>query len=409
MKKNSIITIVSLMVAVSQYVMAQKMTVNMVGGQPVEYNVSQVESVTFSDSATSNQANMLSLYPEYVMRPTLTNLKFGTYQYGNNSSSYSPFTLLWFSDIHGNLENLQRIRTFYDQYQDCLDDVLCNGDLSTNTFYVDFSFWEKGGGGKFLTTIGNHDASEQLSPFISVSPRKLYNTIIAPYLKETCIISQENKTYWYKDYPNAKTPNCKGGIRLISLDRYHWKENEWSTFMTYDDGMEIDTGQQEVWLRNLLDDAKEKEIAVIISIHGPSYGKKVSPVNCTFDTLDRNYINAFDVLGADMMEDVQAFINKGGNFVCWLCGHMHQDWFTTLADYPDQVQIVVGTSSYSMKWRDCDMVYNTKAMDRFNIFSVDLEKKYIRLYRIGVDHDRHGRHIGSLVYDYKNKTLIYND
>lgn len=364
---------------------------------------------TINDGGSTDPTSILSFYPDNTIRPILANLKFGTYQYGKDSFSYSPFTMIWFSDIHGNTENLQRIKAFYDYYKDYLDTVLCSGDLSTSTFYGDFSFWEKGGGSSFLTAMGNHDASEQLTPFISISPVKLYEKIIAPYLLETGVICELNKTYWYKDFPEAKSPNCKGGIRLIALDRYHWKENKWSSFVLYDDGSEIDTGQQETWLISLLNEAREKDIAVLITIHAPADYTKLIPINCSFDTLDRINNKDFDMIGKDMMEDVQTFIDQGGHFVCWLCGHIHQDWFTRFAEYPDQLQIVVGTSSYSMLWRDIEMIYNTKSMDRFNIFSVDPEKKYLRLFRIGVEYDRHGRHIGSLVYDYKDNNLVYFD
>lgn len=354
--------------------------------------------------------DILSLYPDYLVRPILVNYKFGTYQWGEKDiKPYTPLTLLWFSDIHSNMENLQRIKSFYDYYQNYIDDVLFTGDFKNGGFEDSYSPWGNVDCNSFLCVIGNHDAAEILSPFKPVSPQKCYKKYIEPYIKETNVICKKNTAYWYKDYPLAKSSNCPRGIRIIALDQYHWKEGEWSSVEAYEDGSEVDRGQQEKWLVDLLNDSREKGFAIIMTTHSPSNNTECIPIMCSFDTLDRCSNQSNEALRADILDDVQDFINKGGEFICWLCGHTHQDWFTRLSYYPEQIQIVLGTSSYNMMWRDTDMVHNTKYMDRFNIFSVEPESKYIRIYRIGVDHDRHGRHIGSVVYDYKNKVLISND
>lgn len=360
--------------------------------------------------ATSQLKDILSLYPDYQIRPILANYKFNQYQWGDSDTrNSSTLTLLWFSDIHGNSENLRRITRFYDYYKEYIDDVLSTGDQIMHEFgNSDFDFWEENGAGHFLKIMGNHDCALSLSPFVPISPYLAYERYYKPFSNNDGEFIGENKCYWYKDYTFAKSSECPGGIRLIGIDQYHWKESEWSSITVYPDEAQIDKGQQEKWLNDLLNDAIEKKMAVIIGIHSPSNDLECLPINCSFDTLDRINNRDYQSLRNDVLEDVQSFIDRGGEFICWLGGHTHQDWFTQLLNYPNQIQIVVGTASYNMTWRDCEMVYNSKYMDRFNIISIDSEKKYIRMFRIGVDHDRHGRHIGSIVYDYKNKVLISN-
>ena len=71
---------------------------------------------------------------------------------------------------------------------------------------------------------------------------------------------------------------------------------------------------------------------------------------------------------------VQDFIDGGGNFVCWLCGHKHADYIVYHPTYPKQVFIGVGGALFTAR-------------------------------------DKETRHRGALTLDYSTSpaTVVYND
>lgn len=379
----------------------------------VVYGIKKDGTSTAEENKENNKTDILTLFPKEQIIPLLRNYKFGDMQHGDYVETYSPLVLLHFSDIHEDARSLSRISKFYNEYKQWIDDVVFTGDMVDNVFNPDLTlpFWTNNGGGKFLYVNGNHDAASALSPFMPVSPKQNYDAYIAPFLAETNINYVENKCYWYKDYPKAKSNECPGGIRLIALDQYHWKEQEVIgdyVPSTYPDGTSVDTGQQETWLENLLDDALENGLAVITALHSPLTNTKCTDIDCTFNCLDRDATAAYSEIPIGMLQKVQAFINAGGEFICWMAGHMHQDWFVKITDFPDQVIMLISTSSDIMTYRDSVLIPGSNYTDRFNIFSIQPKKKHIRLYRIGLDFDKYGRHLGRLVYDYKNQEIIFN-
>ena len=49
---------------------------------------------------------------------------------------YKPFSLFWFSDIHGDDIELERLTNFYDYYKEYFDGALMTGDIIENTSLV---------------------------------------------------------------------------------------------------------------------------------------------------------------------------------------------------------------------------------------------------------------------------------
>lgn len=389
--------------------------------------VKKVMVPTEFKSMKNLDTDIISWYPTETMGVMLENLRLGVmdnngqYYYNGQTYNYPPVTplnLLWFSDIHENAENLQRISKFFNTYKDKLDDVIFTGDVTLNTFQTfNDNYWSDNGGNDFLFCIGNHDAAISLSPYQPASPKQTYEKYLLPYINNTNVICQTNKNYWYKDYSEAKSPECPGGIRLISIDQYHWKEGEVFGTESYEDGSPVDTGQQEQWLIDTLEDARINGLAVIIAMHGSAV--LLTNVQCSFNNPSKAWSHNYTETRLDMLNAVQTFIDAGGEFICWISGHWHQDWIGNIQhldangenviSYPQQTQIVISTASYSMPWRDIHMIKDTKSMDCFNIFHVDTLRKWILLFRVGVDVDKYGRHIGSLVYDYRNKNIIFNN
>ena len=66
------------------------------------------------------------------------------------------------------------------------------------------------------------------------------------------------------------------------------------------------------------------------------------------------------------------------------------------------------TGLYSLEWGDEVRTVGTKTEDCFSIISIDRYKKIVRLYRVGNQWDRYGRHKVSMAFDYRAAKMIYS-
>ena len=401
-----------------------------------------VKSKELSDKIACG--DILSLYPIRSEKPVLANFKYHTVESGTYIKP--NFTLLYFSDLHSVSRRLERIMKYYNQYKEYLDDIVSAGDAN-HTFANDFSFWKENGAGCVLNAIGNHEVfggsreyelseEDKQSNIVkkytvaynvpTYSSKECYDKFIKPYLSETKINSVENKCYFYKDYEDAK-------IRIIALDVYHWKDviyckkeyadghTENYTSESFPDGDTVDKGEQADWFKNILEDSRQKGFNVICIIHAP---KIDTAIDCTFTNLDRP-ISSYNGTSNDKeySDLVEAFMADhddeygAGKFICWLCGHSHSDAIGLSSNYPKQLKIIIDTAGCLLQPNipqfdftgNFDRIEDTYSDDLFDIFAVDTEHKYISLHRVGCHSDSHGRHIGNLLYDYKNMKLLYNN
>ena len=406
-----------------------------------------VESRELSDKIADLEGNggdILSLYPIRSEKPVLANFKYHTVESGTYIKP--NFTLLYFADLHSVSRRLGRIMKYYNQYKEYLDDIVSAGDAN-HTFTDNFSFWKENGAGCVLNAIGNHEVfggsreyelseEDRQNNIVkkytvafnvpSYSSKECYDRFIKPYLSETKINSVENKCYFYKDYESAK-------IRIIALDVYHWKDvinckkeyadghTENYTSEVFPNGDTVDKGEQAEWFRNILEDSRQKGFNVICMIHTP---KIDTLVDCTFTNLDRP-VSSYNGTSKDKeySDLVEAFMADhddeygAGKFICWLCVHSHSDAIGIYSSYPKQLKIVIDTAGCLRQpslpqfnfTGNFDRIEDTYSDDLFDIFAVDTEHKYISLHRVGCHSDSHGRHIGNLLYDYKNMKLLYNN
>lgn len=302
----------------------------------------------------------------------------------SDTKGITPLVLLHYSDIHGSVENLQRIVKFYEAYKNKIDDVLNTGDTVYHESTDDFIVPMVTGASTQLLAIGNHDAKSGSS---QITAAACYARYIAPYVATWGVVqpsdaAAKGKCYYYKDYTAAK-------VRLIVLDCIFW-----------------DTAQN-TWLAATLADAKTQSLAVVCATHFA--GGKVTPFENSWSTLQ--YDDVSTVINAVAPSTVQAFINDGGEFVCWLSGHGHFDMIGTLDDYPQQLNIAVDTANYgSSSWySDIQRTRYTKSEDLLNAFSVDTFNKTIRLFRVGADRDSQLRHRGDLLIKYTTLQVLYSD
>lgn len=303
-------------------------------------------------------------------------------------ASFDPLILLYFSDIHGNAENLRRIVEYRDFFGVLIDDTIHDGDIvQDNVDATSFDFWgEVAGTDNILQVIGNHDII--YSEGFEHDANYPYVTYFKPYIDANdwgTIVQPDdaeanNLCYYYKDYATQK-------IRLIVLDNF----NNIST--------------QASWLADVLADAITNEMSVVIAVHYmPTLTENF---DTGFNTDTRLYAKSGGDLNANFIDAVSSFINNGGEFICWLTGHEHKDYCGVHEDSGTR-QVVLNIDCAALR-NDSPVRYRaayTKSQDAFNILSINPYKKTIQMFRVGNDWNGMMKHIGTICIDYANGVLL---
>ena len=306
-----------------------------------------------------------------------------------------PFVLLYFSDIHGKLDGtteikdelaISRIVAFKEKYSSYLSDTLHGGD-GVYTSMAGESTLDYDGAESILNTIGNHDVLISGSNFADA--QAAYDKFFAGKIENWGTEYTEGLCYYYKDYAVSK-------LRLIILDCMHWDS------------------AQNTWLAATLADAAENGISVVICDHYVPHARfTILREECTFSTLDPDNIASGGSLNAQASATVQATIDDATHpldFVCWLFGHTHRDYFGYLTDYPNQYGICIAKASgdYSGWEQDSVRTKGTKAYDCLNLISVDTTAKVLSIIRLGNNTDRFMRQKNYLAFDYANHKIMGN-
>lgn len=317
-------------------------------------------------------------------------------------STTDAFTILHFSDIHGDSSSLENIQHIKNYLGNVLDDTICTGDIITNNCTNStMDFWSKCDG-KILTCIGNHEVLQANKPYNDQpTEADLYARFFAPYIGNWGeVTNPAGKLYYYKDYSDKK-------VRLIVLNAMYPTVEE--------------VAEQNTWLASVLNDAKTKEYCVVLAQH--YYPNEAQKIECTFSanvkfpmgTAAAEYCHNMATYHAT----IQNFIDSGGNFACILSGHRHTDYIAYDPNYPQQVYIGVGGAlcpgnvgmTESNVGCDARRVNGTRSQDCMNVLSVDIVNKLIKIVRIGADRDMFLRSRKTLVLDYSTSpaTVICND
>jgi hypothetical protein len=303
-----------------------------------------------------------------------------------------PLCLAHISDLHLDKIRLQRFTNFISNIKN-IDDAICTGDMVDK--YADgMAYWDSVNGSKrILTCIGNHDGLFDYSGTYDwytsqCTMAQAYEIFFEPYISNWGVTSQKGKTYYYKDYETEK-------IRIIVLDSMRSGE---------------DVTNQNDWLSSTLLDAKTKGYSVICAAHCVPETSKVNYINCTFNSINLKYEDEYDtcVTNAIYQQTVQNFIDDGGKFITWICGHTHVDFVYTTSEFPNQLWIVVACG-YLSNNLDIDRTDGTKNQDAFNILTFDTNTELVKVIRVGADRDRSMRHLGTMSIDYNTHNVIYND
>ena len=363
----------------------------------------------------SNHNNM---YDSNNILPLLTALS------GNPSQGATiyqkPITLLHFSDVHNALINIVRIKDFSNLYANYINDVICTGDMCGQKFSDYSGIFNEEGYKHMLLTIGNHDVYDKNGDAVSngapsYDDKNYWATNVDKYNQYfKSNISNWNVTqpanaenngycYYYKDYDqtSGSSSTTISKLRLIVLDT-----------MAYDE-------EQHNWLSSVLQDAKTNNYAVVIAQHfppmeNPNDFNEFNTAFSSFTTGMESYYGVAYLAYKDSLnilhkatDLVDEFINDNGEFVCWLCGHLHYAKVGTLVSHPNQIYIAIETANYQGKiWKDISRSEYDKTIDLFNIVSFDTYNKIIKVARIGAEYDYYMRHRGTMTINYATRTLI---
>ncbi|MBQ0105440.1 MAG: metallophosphoesterase, partial [Armatimonadetes bacterium] len=303
------------------------------------------------------------------------------------------FSLFWFSDLHGGASELNRLLNFYNFYGEYFDDAICTGDIIEGSSESDFSFWAKEPMAKnIMFVLGNHDtlkSSENWDWSVQITEKEAFDRYMAPNIKNWGVNYQEGKNYYYKDYPEKK-------VRLIGLDCM-LKDNP---------------EEQEKWLALTLKDAKEKDLNVIIADHFPATCGKIDILKCNWSEMNgslklENGYPSYKYM-KNYMKAVDDFMNEGGKFVCWLCGHTHIDYVCRDTEYPKQLQIVMDSAHMAQSEYYSDMIREKgeRSMDLANALVVDPDLNLVKVIRIGASRDIYLRDRTYLCINYKTQEVI---
>ena len=318
----------------------------------------------------------------------------------SNYSVHHGLNLLHFSDLHGDAVNLKRITDYYTTYASYIDDVLFTGDMVNYQWSDGIDFWNNNSTTKkFLVAIGNHDPLVSYD-WYAKDAAACHDRYLANIANWGVVQPTSKVCSYYKDYTAYN-------IRLIVLDGMRWNP------------MKSDAAQ-DAWLKTTLDEALGKSYSVIVASH--FFGGEGVPDNSiNFDAYydDISWIDSdaatsklgYGYLNANVSKYIDDFMTNGGDFVCYLGGHTHADFFRRLKNYPKQLQINVanaGINDNVTKGAECyvNRAKDTNWQDLFNIVSIHPTLGILSVIRVGNDFDCIGRHMGTIVFDYKNSRVL---
>ena len=311
-----------------------------------------------------------------------------------------PFILCHFSDIHADSVNMSRITKFLSDVTGLIDAKICTGDMVKSSLDDGMDWWDAiEGTSDILLTIGNHECATGTTTveYNTATPQAVYNEVLADRISAWGVTQPTDAStnglgYYYKDYSTWK-------LRLIAIDLNHDAAYK---------------SAQLTWLSGVLSDARTKGYAVCVANHFQfAANSGAEKMDCTFNPghAIKAETNSWWV-PSDYEQAVDDFIDAGGEFVCWLTGHGHQD-YVLINQSKKQLSIAVTTANFDIvnawSFGDDYREKDTRSQDAFNIVGIDTYSKNISVYRIGNDLSRLMQPRHRLCLDYANRKVIWSD
>lgn len=370
-----------------------------------------------------------------------------------SDSDRKSLTLLHYSDIHASLYSMCDIQAFYDRNYNIIDDIINTGDLvntgarvtangnTVEPFSPDVSynvgdFLTYGGylykvtqafsgemklsgyceywgrlkhensvnayyqmplGQKSLFVIGNHDtnicnysaAETPVNNHKAMGKAEALERYYANIDSWGVVRPSTDVCYYYKDYSTQK-------IRLICLDVQFWDSTELA------------------WLETTLAGAKTAGYGVIVAAHCvPGAVTGYTDTNFTSYNYPDSDGGDYTVFGrytnGAAIPAIQSFIEDGGAFICWMCGHNHRNRIAKCTNSPNITVVQIenagnfNTGSLHENSRTGTGVYSRTCA---NAVSFNTEDKLIKIVRFGTNIDSHMRKADYLCFDYATRQVI---
>ena len=298
---------------------------------------------------------------------------------------FKPIQFVHFSDVHNVLDLWNRTVEYINYYSEYISFALHTGDACGDYQELYTDFYNEGTKcvRPIYPCIGNHD-TVTTEKHLPASKESIYNLFFAPAGEEALdgiFMEGDFSTTYYKDFPESN-------LRLIVLDLYN------------------DIKLQCDWLKKVLDDAKEKGLCVITSMHEPT-----DKIHNTFDVTFHSRNDYSVIQGVAKQKEFEPviadFIKQGGIHICNLAGNEHHDLFG-LTD-AGILNVVVQAATTWDGFTDGKRIKGTRTYDCFNVVSIDANVGLLKIARIGNNIDHYFRSQRSLCYDYINKKVIHND
>lgn len=323
------------------------------------------------------------------------------------SISNSDFRAIFFSDIHNDIPAFQRIiNTAIELYsENNIDTIINAGDTAFNMSTEDYTWFNslvEASPVDVLSAVGNHDISSDKSV--------PYDNLISPVLQKSDDIIQPDDAstnyylFYYKDY---------GNVRVVIL------------YTGLDDEVQL------LWLNSVLADAVENDKHIILVNHYTFGGGEANMLFDSASDFFANVDNTFmssagtiqnkwtygDALAGKApipttyLTAVKNFEDAGGQFICWLTGHIHYDHFYDVIDhdrYGYQPMFNTATARTNFGARDFIKNYDDHTKDCYNYIAVDTTQKMLKIKRIGCNLDVLGRPRNVLTYSYDAHKIVAN-
>lgn len=294
-----------------------------------------------------------------------------------------PLEFVHFTDVHAHNKEWKRIVEYVDRYEGHIMFGLHTGDCCGTSVDdgVDLYSLAKPKNRIIYNAVGNHDTYKAYASGESpetATAEEIYNAVFSDVADWEVVFGEgENVTYYYKDF-------AESGIRLIVLDDQRWSDI------------------QAEWLASVLDGAKENGLAVITASHMLT-ANLTERLASTFTPVDE-MPSAYG--GSNLFESsIVAFKSGGGVHICHLCGHNHFDDVGYTADGVLNIQVESASGSPDARL-ESRRVEGTRSFDCFNVVSVDVNTKRLKIIRIGCNSNAALQDKTLLCYDYENKKII---
>lgn len=392
-----------------------------------------------------SEKTIFEMNPDTEMLPKLMMSRKRYYDTGpGHDVGPLDFTFAHISDVHGITSGTtqqgrvpyQRFVEFATHWKELgyVQELIDTGDMSGNNYNTDME-WRDAipGVENILVVLGNHDANDteanieadgysdptvqqmvQYHTCISINPSKRQDAFnkyfigpepTSPRYLNWGVTLPENAAingycYYYKDYDRSSTAGgvtYNGKIRLIGVDAI---------------GYDL---TQEHWIKGVLADAKTNGYHVLMVIHyRPGLTTRIdcdystlnhtnpssSKIPASMTTMNEAIFGLGDSGTVGLAEIVDDFQGEGGVFVGYFTGHYHRDMVGYLYSYPKQLTFSVSCGG-GQKSMDFTKNINGKVYDDFQFVSIDMNRKLVRLIKVGADLDIYMRKKGTVCVSYE--------